>query len=701
MSDPTTIRRRRAVRLLNAGVAFTALVALVVGCSAESAPRPDASPSATASATPAPTQSADSVALPRTAMAAGIVNAWTLAGQRSVAEAGPEVGDASDGAVALRIDAPVVGKTKTVAFVEATVAPGTKYRFTADARVLSETLEDTGASFRVGGKGGKLPELNAEWTKIAWDYETDADESALSVRLRVSKPVLGLSVDNITLVPVGSDQKKVNAVPNGSFEAATVESGIVNTSLVMSTATAAVAVSTPPGEVAWRVSHGGQDVAEGTANAQGSLTAIPLTVAVTQGLYTLEVTPAGGETTKTTIAVIDSPDPWIDPDARFGVGLHVESADLYADAARHVRALGLSGVRYDIRWERNEKAPQQYDFPAYDGPYAALHASDVAILGILDYGNPLYGKSNAFAPTTPAGLAAYGDYAAEIAARYDLDGLEVFNEFNWPSHNKSGCLTPECYLPLVEAVDSAVSEVDPSLPIVVGGTAKFPRAWFEDLWDRGALEHADVMSFHPYEVTGAPEDLAAIMTQARATMQKQDDPKPIWITELGTSSAKGGRTTTEQASVLLRGAVTAVANGAARFYWYNLINDGPNQAEHYENFGLYNHPVANVAALAPKPAAFTQALTVAQLGGRPFRATESAGAGVVSHVFGTEADSVRVVWSPKGAKTATIPSDTPVVVVASDGTTTEVAPEDGNVVIRVTPNPVFVRGGTALSDAKD
>lgn len=697
MSEPTTAWRRRAAHRLYTGVAILALTALVSGCSAESAPMPQPSPSATVSATPDPTPAADAVALPRTAMAEGVLDAWVLAGQRSVAEAGPEVGDASDGAVALRIDAPVVSKTKTVASVDATVAPGTTYRFTADARLLSETPQDTGASFRVGAEGERLPELNAEWTKISWEYETSADESALSVRLRVSKPVLGLSVDNITLSAVGSDEK--NVIPNGSFEAATVESGIVSTSLVMSTGTAAVAVSAPSGDVAWRVSRGGEDVAEGTAKAQGPVTALPLTDAVTQGLYTLEVIPAEGTTTKTTIAVIDSPTPWIDQDARFGVGLHVESADLYADAARQVRALGLSGVRYDIRWERNEKAEGQYDFPAYDGPYATLRAQDVGILGVVDYGNPLYGESNALAPTTADGIAAYGDYAAEIAARYDLDGLEVFNEFNWPSHNKSGCLTPECYLPLVEAVDSAVSEVDPNLPIVVGATAKYQPEWFDDLWGRGGLAHADAMSFHPYEVTGAPEELAAIMARARAGMEKHDDAKPIWVTELGTSSAKGGRTTTQQASILLRGAVTAIANGATRFYWYNLINDGPDRAEHYDNFGLYAHPAKNVAALAPKPAAFTQALTVAQLGGRPFRATESVGPGVVAHSFGAEDDAVTIVWSPKGAKTATIPSDTPVVVVASDGTTTNVAPEDGNVVIEVTANPVFVRSGAASAGA--
>ncbi|RYF38671.1 MAG: hypothetical protein EOO27_50425, partial [Comamonadaceae bacterium] len=289
--------------------------------------------------------------------------------------------------------------------------------------------------------------------------------------------------------------------------------------------------------------------------------------------------------------------------------------DSCRDAARYARALGLSNVRNDIRWEHSERRKGVYDFGVYETPFSDLRAHGLKILGIVDYGNPVYGSSNKYAPTTTAGIAAYGRYAAAIAKRFNLLGLEVFNEFNWPDHNKSTCRTATCYMKLVKAVDTAVGKVKPSLPIVVGATAKYQPAWFDSLWKQGALSRTDFMSFHPYEITGHPEDIGGLIKQARTSMKKNGKTtKPIWISELGTSSATGNRTATEQASVLVRASVTAFANGARKFFWYNLINGGPNAKEHYHNFGMYLHPKSGVAAVAPKRAAFAQALTITQLG---------------------------------------------------------------------------------------
>jgi len=457
-------------------------------------------------------------------------------------------------------------------------------------------------------------------------------------------------------------------------------------------------VAMPEGKITWQVYRGSASVAKGTVTKKGEITALKLPAAVSQGLYTLKVTASDKKVIKTTMALIDSPTPWIYQDHRFGVGLHVENQEVYGNAARYTRALGLSTVRNDIRWAINEKVKGKYDFRTYDAPFGELRAQGLKILGIVNYGNAVYGASNASAPTTKAAIAAYGKYAAAIVKRYKLVGLEVFNEFNWPDHNKSKCRTSTCYLSLVKAVEKEVSKVNAKLPIVVGATAKYQPAWFKHLWQKGGLKYTDVMSFHPYEITGHPEDLAGLMTQARASMKKYGGKtKPVWITELGTSAATGNRTTTEQASILLRTSVTALANGATKFYWYDLVNDGPSAAEHMHNFGLYSYPKKSVTALAPKRAGFVQALTIAQLGGRSFRSSENLGSGVVSEGFGTAGNLVRVVWAPKGTKTATIRTTSSVVVVTSNGTTKTVKPKNGTVKIKVTKNPVFVRSGSATA----
>jgi len=701
VSDSTAVARGRVARRLNRGLALLALAGLVAGCSVVASPQSSSAlttATAASSALAVPTAAAKAVktvALPRTARAAGVIDKWTLAGPEVIAEVGPEVGSAKSGTVALGIDAPVVTSAKTAAWSKATVTPKTQYTFEAYVRVASKSEKTVPASFKLGSKIVKLPKLNAAWKKVTGTYTTGASETSVNIAVRVSKAVRGLSVDAVKLYAT-KDKTKKSVAPNGSFERVTVERGIANTSLVMTTPTAALAIALPAGKTSWEVLRGSKRVAKGTVTMKGVLTAIPLK-GVGQGYYTVKVTAKDKKTVKTKIAVVDSPNPWIYQDARYGVGLHVEHA-LYADAARYTRALGLSGARNDVLWKYTETERGQYDFSLYDAAFAKLAAQGLGVLGIATYGNPVYGTANEHAPVTKEAIAAYGAYAAAVAKRFPLSGLEVFNEFNWPDHNKSKCRTAKCYLALVKSVDSAVAKVKPKLPIVVGSTAKYPASWFKDLWTGGAMKYTDAASFHPYEITGKPEDLAAIMKKALASMKKYGKKtKPVWITELGTSSATGNRTQAEQASILVRTSITAFANGASKFYWYDLINDGASAKEHFHNFGLYSYPAKGVAAVAPKQAGFNQALTIAQLGGRSFRASEKLGSGVVAQAFGSKSNSVSVVWAPKGTKTATIKTTKPVVVVSFDGTTKTMKPKKGVVKIKVTKNPVFVRSGSATA----
>jgi len=552
-----------------------------------------------------------------------------------------------------------------------------------------------GASFVVGGATVALPKLNAAWKKVSGEFTTGSSVTSADVAVRLTKAVRGLSVDAVK-VYAASDTAQTNLVPNGSFESVSIGRGIVSTSLIMTTPTATVAVSMPAGKTTWEAFRGKKKVASGAVTAAGPLTAIPLTK-VTQGYYTLKVRARDGKTVSTTIAVVDSPHAWITPDKRFGVALHVEEK-IYADAARHSRALGFAEARNDIFWAAVEKRKGVYDFGPYDAAFARLSAQGIKVLGIAGYGNRLYGASNASAPRTSAAVKAYGKYAAEIAKRFDLEALEVYNEFNHAPKNKSNCRSAKCYAAILASVDSAVGKVKPKLTIIAGGTAKYPASWFNDLWKRGGLKRADAVSFHPYEITGNPEGVTAIIQKARKSMKTYGKTtKPIWITELGTSSRTGNRTTLEQASVLSRAAVASFAGGAKKFYWYDLINDTANKRDQEGNFGLYAHPSKSLRALAPKEAAFAQALTVTQLGGRSFRASEKLGSGVVTHAFGSKSDTVRAVWATKGTKTATIKTKSSVVVVNFDGTKKTVKPKKGVVKIKVTTNPVFVRSGAATA----
>ncbi|WP_349309092.1 hypothetical protein [Microbacterium sp. MM2322] len=676
------------------GGAAAGSVALVSAANSTppAAPRTTTAAPPSVASTPTPTAEAapQPAAAPRSVPAVGDFDSWTQAPTTKIARVVPQVGQAADGAVAAYVDAPVVdGKTAALA-VDAAVVAGDTYEFSAQVRSLTSLPEAVSASFDVGGQRVALSELSATWSTVSGTFVAPAGAKKAQVRLILEGPVSGLGVDKVSLV--GKDGK--NVIANPSFEKVGGKDTIVNRSLILPASDPMLAVRAPAGAVSWTATDaGGAVAAKGAAEVSHSLDSVPLT-GLKEGYYNLSVKTGSG-TVKTQLGVVDYDGTSIAADQRFGVGLHVEDG-VYSDAADLTSSLGIGLARNDVLWRWNETTKGKYDWEKhYVNGFDRLHAQGVHLLGIVNYGNELYG--NGKVPESPAAVAAYGKYAAAIADRFDLVGLEVFNEFNHTRFNKTACGTkPSCYVPLLKSVHSAVEKVDPDLPIIAGSTARYDAPWFNGLWRAGGLAYSDAMSFHPYEVSSKPESLAGVIDEANRSMKDNGKTtRPIWITELGSSSKTGGRTVSAQADYFVRTSVTALSSGAEKFFWYDLINDDRDPAKHEGNFGMYYQKATGVAAFPPKPVGYAAAIMIARLDGRALEATESAGKGIHSVRFGEEKDAVRIVWAPKGKTEMSVRSDTPVTVTNMVGGSRTVQPVDGVAKIPVTVRPQFVESTVA------
>lgn len=680
------LSRRTAIIGATAGAAV--LGAIVAVAAFASLPAPAPTPTASAVPTPSPTPTPTPTALPASAPVAGTIDGWTSAAPTVVASVLPQVGDAASGEASAYISAPVIDGEVAALETEIAVEPGKKYDISLQARVESLEPVDVPALIAVAGARVPLPPLNAWWQSAEGTFIADAPTARISVLL--SGPVDGLGLDDVVVREHG-DESAANVVPNPSFEQVATTARIVNRSLVLPADRAVLAVTGAAGEASWIVTDAaGNEVARGTQQLSGPVAALPLT-GVGQGYYTASVTDAAGTTTDTPIALIDMPDGSIPLDARFGVGLHVEN-DYYADAAHLTASLGAGLARNDILWARNEQARGVYEFqPYYTDGFTALHVNGIHLLGIVNYGNALYGDKNV--PSNPDAIAAYGRYAAAIAERFDLAGLEVFNEFNHSRFNKSGCgPAPECYVPLLQTVRDAVHAIDPDLPVVAGSTANYEREWFEGLWRAGGLPLADAVSYHPYQVVYSPEDLGGIIRESRGDMQNlAGDTRPVWITELGMTSTPAGLTLEGQAFFALRATLTALGAGAERYFWYDLINDSTDGTDHEGNFGLFFRARDGVAALPPKPSAYAYALLISQVSGLEKVEEDKTDSGVHSVAFSDERGrSVHAAWAPGGSGEVRFETDSPAEVVSFDGATTTVQPQNGVVSVSVSARPIFV-----------
>lgn len=144
-----------------------------------------------------------------------------------------------------------------------------------------------------------------------------------------------------------------------------------------------------------------------------------------------------------------------------------------------------------------------------------------------------------------------GEFLAAVTERYPESlGIEVGNETNLDRFWTGG-LDPDAYAVLLEASAEAVHEVDPEMPVVAGGLApisepepgKLPWIDFlEAIYESGANESIDAISFHPYAGIEADEDslptVLGLLDDVDSFLETVDDEEmPVWITEIGLTTA--------------------------------------------------------------------------------------------------------------------------------------------------------------------
>jgi hypothetical protein len=325
-----------------------------------------------------------------------------------------------------------------------------------------------------------------------------------------------------------------------------------------------------------------------------------------------------------------------------GVNIHFTGAP--ARDLDLIREAGFGWIRQDLFWGRVEQEKGVYRFEEYDALLDGLTARGMRAIFILDYANALYETETSV--RTEAGRAAFARFAAAAAARYKGRGVywEIWNEPNLSQFWKPEPSVDD-YAALAIATAKAIRAADPKATILAPATSGIPLRFLEKLFEKGLLEHIDLLSVHPYRNT-VPEtvtsDYALLGELVLKHLPPGRKPPAIVSGEWGYSNAHyGGLPITEelQAAYLARELLTNLAAGILLSIWYDWANDGPDPKNTEHNFGTVTQD------RKPKPAYLAAKTLTGFLGPALFLRRFEAGEGDQVLVFLDGPKTKLVAWT--------------------------------------------------------
>jgi len=250
--------------------------------------------------------------------------------------------------------------------------------------------------------------------------------------------------------------------------------------------------------------------------------------------------------------------------------------------------LGASWLLATFYWSGIEPSDDRWSFDSYDKYVDTARAAGKKVIGILAYDAPWIhpdGKSRRYVP--PDKIHFYLDYVRQTAARFKgrVDAWCVWNEPN--GHFWKG--SKDEFFTLARLAADAVKEADPGVTLLGGafnrGIFGLPKAYIRGLFESGAMEKADAVAFHPYELN--PARTARLYDQFRAIVAEYGFADRIWVTEVGYPTGGMYPTATSEKkfpAFVVKTFVNLAAGGAQTVMWYQLFDPMQRAKSNSENF---------------------------------------------------------------------------------------------------------------------
>jgi GH35 family endo-1,4-beta-xylanase len=251
-----------------------------------------------------------------------------------------------------------------------------------------------------------------------------------------------------------------------------------------------------------------------------------------------------------------------------------------------VEEAGFGWVVQVFSWREIARWRQLYDWERPDAVVRGAEYYGLNVVARLDQ-HPDWARSKSATNGPPDDLADYGDFVHAVASRYKgrIKAYVIWNEPNLAAEWGNAQPDPEAYVEMLKVAYTSIKEADPGALVVSAGLsptnerselAMDDRLYLERLYQAGASGYFDVLGAHAYGFAYAPDDprdahqglnMARVQDLREIMVAHGDANKPVWITELGWTTAPPEEEAWQQVSLEAQANYLVGAFRMAREEW--------------------------------------------------------------------------------------------------------------------------------------
>ena len=264
--------------------------------------------------------------------------------------------------------------------------------------------------------------------------------------------------------------------------------------------------------------------------------------------------------------------------------------------AQMVSYFGYGYIRTDWRQQFFQESDGQPKNNPYDGAIDLLDKYNIKTYPILTNSDTVIGNVR----TDDKALQTFVDLCVDEALMHkNVPVFEIDNEVN--AH-----YTTDQVIRLMKAVYPAVKAARPDVTVLGLAYAGSNYGWLEEFLQKGGGEYMDGISIHLYDDSGSFDRhwWYEKLPPLREILEKYGmDKKPLWFSEQGWSTYKGGPTTEWDRTIsnVKYWTFLKAEDWTDHFMIYNGARKGSELTNREQMFGIFREPDDMVAPLSPLP----------------------------------------------------------------------------------------------------